>query len=216
MPKSYYAVMPDAKVYRCASVKQALTIEGAVAASDTDLSEVPTALLVKLHNLVRPERPVVRFSDRATAEKRLEGVLDLLAKPFPGGEAQPKSEEKPSKGKRGEPVVTPMFSKPKGEGAKRGAKPKEISPEMMQEVMRLRKEGNSWDQIVATLNQPKNFIHRARAVMKQMDPGSVKLLGPGSPGYGSGPKPRPAREPGAPRARKVAKAADRGVPVEAF
>lgn len=216
MPKSYYAVMPDAKVYRCASVKQALTIEGAVAASDTDLSEVPTALLVKLHNLVRPERPVVRFSDRATAEKRLEGVLDLLAKPLPGGEAQPKSEEKPSKGKRGEPVVTPMFSKPKGEGAKRGAKPKEISEELLRRTMALRAKGMNWFAIIEELGQPRNFILRVRPLMRELDPTSVKDIGPGSPNYGKGPKPRPAREPGAPRARKVAKAADRGVQVEAF
>lgn len=50
-------------------------------ATDKDLSKIPTPVLVLMHNEVRPEKPVQRFADRKTAEKRLSGVLEVLAKP---------------------------------------------------------------------------------------------------------------------------------------
>jgi hypothetical protein len=215
MAKSYYAVTADAVVYRCRSVKEAGNVEGAVIASDTNMNDIPTPVLVKLHNLARPERPVTRFSDRATALKRLEGVLDLLAKPLPGGEtAAPSASEPASKEKRA--PKAPKAPKEPREPKKRGAKPKEIPEELVRKTMELRAKKVDWYTVCDQLGQPRNFIFRVRPLMRLLDPSSVKNIGPGSPNYGKGPKPRPKREPGAPRAKRQAKAADRGVPVEAF
>lgn len=50
-------------------------------ATDADLSQLPSSLLVVLHNLIRPEKPIKKFADRETAEKRMKGVLEVLAKP---------------------------------------------------------------------------------------------------------------------------------------
>lgn len=49
--------------------------------TDTGVTTVPTSTLVVLHNLIRPERPIKKFADRETAEKRMKGVLEVLAKP---------------------------------------------------------------------------------------------------------------------------------------
>jgi hypothetical protein len=55
----------------------------AYVASDDDkgLADVPSALLVTLHNIIRPEKPIKKFADRETAERRMKGVLEVLAKP---------------------------------------------------------------------------------------------------------------------------------------
>lgn len=45
------------------------------------LHGIPTPTLVLLHNAIRPEKTITRFADRATAEKRMVGVLEVLAKP---------------------------------------------------------------------------------------------------------------------------------------
>lgn len=45
-----------------------------------DMDKVPTATLVALYNTVRPEKPIKKFADRATANKRLfPDALELLA-----------------------------------------------------------------------------------------------------------------------------------------
>lgn len=82
----HYAVSPTGEVrsYRQKTAAEAMAREmNGFYASDasSSLVNIPTPLLVTLHNLVRPERPVTRFADRATAEKRLQGVLEVLAKP---------------------------------------------------------------------------------------------------------------------------------------
>lgn len=65
-------------------------VEGVTAVIATDeekdgqivgLALVPTATLVVLYNIIRPEKPIKKFADRETAEKRLKGVLEVLAKP---------------------------------------------------------------------------------------------------------------------------------------
>jgi hypothetical protein len=65
----------------------------AFVATDDDLSQLPSALLVTLHNLIRPEKPIKKFADRETADKRMKGVLEVLAKPgevatAPAGEVE--------------------------------------------------------------------------------------------------------------------------------
>lgn len=83
----HYVVTPDGMVrsYRQKSIAAAMKLQlgDAFLADDTEggLKDLSTPLLVTLHNLVRPEKPVTRFADRATAEKRLKGVLEVLAKP---------------------------------------------------------------------------------------------------------------------------------------
>ena len=81
--KSFYAVLPDTTVYRCKTAADVSRIEGAFPATDSDVSKLPTSLIVKLYNRVRPERPVTKFAYRAVAEKQMSGVLDFLAKGWP-------------------------------------------------------------------------------------------------------------------------------------
>ena len=71
-------------------------------ATDDDLSQVPTSVLVTLHNIIRPEKPVKKFSDRATAEKRMQGVLEVLAKPgeAPAADASQENDSMASKTKK--------------------------------------------------------------------------------------------------------------------
>lgn len=82
---THYVVSPDGTVrkYSQKSFATAMLAQlpGTIYATDADLKAIPTPLLVILHNLIRPEKKVVRFADRATAEKRLQGVLEVLAKP---------------------------------------------------------------------------------------------------------------------------------------
>jgi hypothetical protein len=63
--------------------------EGSHYTNDTDGSrgELPMAILVELHNKIRPEKPVKKFADRETAVKRTKGVLELLATPGTASEA---------------------------------------------------------------------------------------------------------------------------------
>jgi hypothetical protein len=202
--KNFYAVMPDATVYRCKTEREVKGIDGAVIATDKDVTQVPSAVIVKLYNRVRPERPVTKFSDRATAEKRMEGVLDFVAKPNPFAPAPEAPKEKKEKAPK----------EPK-EAGKRGAKVKEISPETVQVVIKLKGEGKTWAEICAELGEPHNFLHRVRPLLRAVDPSLVKPLGPGSPNYGKGPQPKAPRAPGEKKVR-VAKKVDRGIPVETF
>jgi hypothetical protein len=45
------------------------------------LANVPTQTMVLLYNTIRPEKPIKKFADRETAERRMKGVLEVLAKP---------------------------------------------------------------------------------------------------------------------------------------
>lgn len=82
---SHYVVTPTAQVFSYKSFNQAsaaaANVPDAVLATDVDLSKVPTATLVTLYNTIRPEKPIKKFADRETAETRMKGVLEVLAKP---------------------------------------------------------------------------------------------------------------------------------------
>lgn len=205
MATNFYAVMPDATVYRCRTAAEVGRIDGAVIATDKDVTKVPTAIIVKLYNRVRPECPVTKFQDRATAEKRMDGVLDFVAKPNPHA----------AKTEEATPAAVRKTKQRKETKAARGAKIKDIAPERVQQVIKLRAEGKAWLDICALLNEPTNFIHRMRPLLRAIDPSFVKVLGPGSPNYGKGPQPKAPRVKGEKRVR-VAKVKDRGIPVEAF
>jgi hypothetical protein len=84
----HFAVLPTGAVYvfpkRAPALDYVERESTAIYATDdaeVGLKNVPTALLVTLHNAIRPEKPVTRFADRKTAENRLKGVLECLAKP---------------------------------------------------------------------------------------------------------------------------------------
>jgi hypothetical protein len=53
-------------------------------------------VLVTIYNTIRPEKPIKKFADRATAQEKMRGVLEVLAKdgPTPAvvGEITPKGE----------------------------------------------------------------------------------------------------------------------------
>jgi hypothetical protein len=81
----HYVITTDGAVTSFKTAAQATAasaeIQQSVTATDKDLTNVGMPLLVVLHNLIRPERPIKKFADRPTALKRLEGVLEALAKP---------------------------------------------------------------------------------------------------------------------------------------
>jgi hypothetical protein len=84
---NHYVITTDGAVRKykngssAAQAALGLTDLGAVTATDENLKNVPTSLLVVLHNIIRPEKPIKKFADRETAEKRMVGVLEVLAKP---------------------------------------------------------------------------------------------------------------------------------------
>jgi hypothetical protein len=94
---NHYVVTPDARVlsYRTFSAASAAAanIPDAVLATDVDITKVPTATLVTLYNIIRPERPIKKFADRETAEQRMKGVLEVLAKPGEAPAASATTEE---------------------------------------------------------------------------------------------------------------------------
>lgn len=100
----------------------------AFVAKDDELTEIPTAVLVTLHNKIRPEKPVTRFADRKTAETRLKGVLEVLAKPGEApttiGDTGPADDSAVLTEGSTETTTedTDMAAKTKGKGAKRAAK----------------------------------------------------------------------------------------------
>jgi len=200
---SHYAVLPNGGVYRCAKASDAAAILTAFPATDRDLSQIPLPVLVKLFNSVQPDRPIKRFADRATAERRLEGVLEVLARApmaTPPVEAPPATPPVP---KHPPQANTPSAPKTPGD-AKRGAKIKAIPQAVVDLVTRMRANGDSWAVIVEALEERPNFQLRMRALLKQRDPSLVRDLGPGSSNYGK----RAKRKGRVPR--------DRGVPMEAF
>lgn len=95
-------------------------------ATDKDLSKIPTPVLVLMHNEVRPEKPVQRFADRKTAEKRLMGVLEVQAKPgtVPDGVTAAKSSGSKGGGERpgrtstfaGKKIIKLVSENPRREG----------------------------------------------------------------------------------------------------
>jgi hypothetical protein len=214
----HYAITPDGQNVRSygrktPALEMAAQIGGHYANDDEDgLKDVPTPLLVTLHNLIRPERPIARFSDRATGEKRLKGVLEVLSKPgeAPTGEdagatttaegtdAPDTTQDNTAPGAE----ETEMASKTAGKRAgKRAAKKSTakktatvrananpISDAVVKRVIKMRADGKGWPEILKELDEPNNFISRVRPLMKAMDKSSVRKLGPGSPNYGKATK----------------------------
>lgn len=54
---------------------------------EDDLTQLSMQDLVRMHNLVRPEKPITKFSDRATANKRMWPVVEYLADTNPDKES---------------------------------------------------------------------------------------------------------------------------------
>jgi hypothetical protein len=82
----HFAVTADVRVLSFRKRADALDFvertDGAVYASDdaeTGLNNVSTPMLVKLYNVIRPEKPITKFTNRETAVTRMKGVLDALA-----------------------------------------------------------------------------------------------------------------------------------------
>lgn len=211
----FYVILPDASVLsykRIANATDKATeAQGWVGSdateTDTGLTNVPTPMLVALHNAIRPEKPVTRFADRTTGETRLKGVLEVLAKPGEIVEAPdaPETEveedpyipdpalsaeendmaraaKKSAKKKTTKKSATKKTSTPRAEKAP-------ISEAIVKRVIKYRADGKGWPEILTTLGETSNnFIHRIRPLMKAVDKSSVKKMGPGSPNYGKGKK----------------------------
>lgn len=169
--------------------------------TDTGLTNVPSATLVALHNAIRPEKPVTRFSDKVTGEKRLKGVLEVLSKP---GDIVEVPEVEKEEAYIPDPALSAeenevAAAKKKGAkkgaakkaiGAKKAGTPKKvISEAVVNRVIKMRADGKGWPEILAALGETSNsFIHRIRPLMKAVDKSSVKKMGPGSPNYGKAKK----------------------------
>lgn len=195
-----YVVYPTGRVlwYKngtlAEAVRQADDKFGAVVATDEDISQVRTSVLVTLHNLIRPEKPVTRFSDRETAEKRMKGVLEVLAKPGEPVAPQSQSQEQPT---QQEPTTTDaadavspttedadMATKTKGSTKKRtttkttpranAAAP--ISEATVKRCIKARADGKGWPEILKDIGEKPSFVLRVRPLMKAMDKASVRKL----------------------------------------
>lgn len=81
--------------------------------NEAGMSKLDTATLIRMYNAVRPERPVTRFADRATAEKRVWPVLEYLA------DTNPKKESITMPAKKAKKSATKKVAKSNGE-SKRG------------------------------------------------------------------------------------------------
>jgi hypothetical protein len=215
----FYAISPDGLAIlsykrKNDAMAKATEIGGHFASdateSDTGLTALPSPMLVTIHNLIRPEKPVTRFSDRTTGEKRLKGVLEVLAKP--GAPVETVEETVVEEEKEEEFIPDPALSAEENEvaraakksarksGAKKTAKkstgtrkPREaaatISDATVKKVIKLRAAGTGWPEILKELGEKSStFIQRVRPLMKAIDKSSVKKMGPGSPNYGKGGK----------------------------
>lgn len=211
----FYAILPDASVFsykRIANATDKATegngwVGSDATATDTGLTNVPTPMLVALHNAIRPEKPVTRFADRKTGETRLKGVLEVLAKPGEIVEAP----EVPETDVEEEDTYTPDpalsaeendMARAAKKTAKKAAKktttkkattPRAekatISDAVVKRVIKMRADGKGWPEILTALGETSNsFILRVRPLMKAIDKSSVKKMGPGSPNYGKGKK----------------------------
>jgi hypothetical protein len=181
---------------------------GAFYANETaeSLKALPTALMVVLYNTVRPERPIARFANRGTAEKRLIGVLEVLAKKGEPVTAPESKADEPTTAPVASATVesatpengatteeTDMAAKAKKAAAKKTARapkgerknaPAEISEATVRRVIKMRQDAQSWPEIIAALGETNGFVHRVRPLMKKLDRKSVLALGPGSVNYG--------------------------------
>lgn len=122
----HYAISPDGatvlsfpqeKQARALLLEETSPVFGGQYASDKPetLAEAPLALLVTLHNRIRPEKPIKKFADRETALKRMVGVLEVLATPGPVPEGkvagsisppkEPKAPRAPRQGKMAGMVI---------------------------------------------------------------------------------------------------------------
>lgn len=187
---NHYVVTSDAIVYRAVNATQAKAVSAAIEksfyATDADLKSIPTSVLVLLHNAARPEKPVVRFADRATAEKRIDGVLDLLAKTLPAKYAT---------------TPAPAAKEPKA-GKTTTRTVIEVPDAHVEKALKWRAEGKQWAVITELLGFPLNYVHKLRPLMKLKDPKSVMAIGPGSPSYGTKKnQPKVPRVPGQKRTR---------------
>ena len=176
--------------------------------TDTGLTNVPAATLVALHNIIRPEKPVTRFSDKITGEKRLKGVLEVLSKPgdiveVPEVEVEEEVEEayipdpalsaeendKMAAAKKSAKKGAKKTTAKKASAKKAGTPKKTISDAVVARVIKMRADGKGWPEILTALGETSNsFIHRVRPLMKAVDKSSVKKMGPGSPNYGKAKK----------------------------
>jgi hypothetical protein len=208
----FYAISPDGKTVlsykRIANATDKATeLSGFVGSdateTDTGLTNVPTPVLVLLHNAIRPEKPVTRFADRKTGETRLKGVLEVLSKP---GDIVEVPEVVVEEEAAEEYIPDPALSAEENEqmaaakkGAKKGAAKKTtkkaagapkatISEAVVNRVIKMRADGKAWPEILTTLGETNSFVHRVRPLMKKVDKSSVKKMGPGSPNYGKGKK----------------------------
>jgi cell pole-organizing protein PopZ len=215
----FYAIAPngDVRSFKSKTIAQSAATEtGGYFASDatptdTGLTQVPTPMLVTLHNAIRPEKPVTRFADRKTGETRLKGVLEVLAKPGEApaviGAIEPSAPAIGAEDAEEEYTNDPSLSEEENnvaraakksarkgaakkstakKGATRSAAPS-ISDATVRKVIKMRADGKGWPEILKELGEKSNnFIHRIRPLMKAMDKGSVRLVGPGSPNYGKG------------------------------
>jgi hypothetical protein len=159
----------------------------AIIVPDDDLKGVPMPLLIALHNLIRPERPVTRFSDRATAEIRLKGVLEVLAKP---GDAAPTPTPAPavegstvgsegSEGPAGSPSSTEdttVATKTKKAKKDRISAATPISDATVRKCIKLRGEGVAWPEILKQIGEKPSFVLRVRPLMKKEDKSSVRKI----------------------------------------
>lgn len=215
----FYAISPDGAAIlsykrKNDAMARATEIGGHFASdateSDTGLTTVPSPLLVTIHNLIRPEKPVTRFSDRTTGEKRLKGVLEVLAKPGAPVEetatAVVEEEEEeftpdPALSAEENEVARAAKKSARKSGAKKKStakktttrKPREaaatISDATVKRVIKMRAAGTGWPEILKELGEKSStFIQRVRPLMKAIDKSSVKKMGPGSPNYGKGGK----------------------------
>jgi hypothetical protein len=175
--------------------------------TDTGLTNVPSPVLVALHNAIRPEKPVTRFSDKATGEKRLKGVLEVLSKPgdivevpevvveeveeeyIPDPALSAEENEQMAAAKKGAKKGAKKSAAKKTGAKKAGVPKKVISDAVVARVIKMRADGKGWPEILAALGETSNsFIHRIRPLMKAVDKSSVKKMGPGSPNYGKAKK----------------------------
>lgn len=107
MATQHFVIVKDgSKIFSFKSVKGAAAYveaeakDGFQVTDDTkSLKDVPLDVLVTIYNTIRPEKPVKKFADRATAHEKMRGVLEVLAKPGPQaavvGDISPKTPKAP-------------------------------------------------------------------------------------------------------------------------
>ncbi len=193
---THYVITADGTVrsYKRAQVAAAMCSQifasgdkSVVTAEGDNLSTVPSALLVILHNIIRPEKPVKKFADRETAEKRMKGVLEVLAKPgemptlaVPSEENASESTPEVSTSSEDTNVATKTKKAPaaKKAGTKRVAAA-EITDATVRKCVKARFDGKGWPEICKDLGEKfPAFVLRVRPLMKKVDRNSVAKLGP--------------------------------------